>query len=89
MFLLDCREQQEYDLVRIEGSTLLPMSQLAQRQAELAGREHQHTVVVCHLGMRSQRVAAWLREQGFSSVQSLEGGIDAWAAEIDAGMARY
>ncbi len=89
VFLLDCREPEEHDMVRIEGSTLVPMSELVDRQAELAGLENRHTVVVCHYGVRSQRVAAWLRDQGFSEVQSLAGGIDAWAEQIDPQMARY
>ena len=89
VFLLDCREQQEHDLACLEGSTLLPMGELVDRQAELAGLEKRPTVVYCHHGIRSQRVVAWLREQGFSDVLSLAGGIDAWAEEIDPQMARY
>jgi rhodanese-related sulfurtransferase len=65
------------------------MSELVDRQAELAGFENHPPVVYCHHGVRSQRVAAWLREQGFSEVQSLAGGIDAWAEQIDREMARY
>ncbi len=89
LLLVDCREQQEHALGTIPGATLLPMSQLAQRQNELAGQESRPIVVYCHLGIRSQRVAAWLREQGFSEVQSLAGGIDAWAEQIDPQMTRY
>lgn len=89
VFMLDCREQHEYDLVSIKGSTLLPMSELVDRQAELVGLENRHAVVYCHHGIRSLRVAAWLQEQGFSTVQSLAGGIDAWAEQIDPEMARY
>jgi rhodanese-related sulfurtransferase len=89
VFLLDCRDPEEHNMVRIEGSTLVPMSELVDRQAEFAGLENHHTVVYCHHGVRSQRVAAWLREQGFSEVQSLAGGIDAWAEQIDLQMARY
>ena len=89
VFLLDCREPEEHDMVRIEGSTLLPMSELVDRQSELAGQENCPTIVYCHHGLRSQRVAAWLREQGFTAVQSLAGGIDAWAEQIDSEMTRY
>jgi rhodanese-related sulfurtransferase len=89
LLLLDCREQQEHDLASLSDATLVPMSELVDRQSELAGWEDRLTVVYCHHGVRSQRVAAWLREQGFTAVQSLTGGIDAWAAEIDLGMTRY
>jgi rhodanese-related sulfurtransferase len=89
LLLLDCREQQEHDLACIPGSTLLPMSELVDRRSELAGQENGSTIVYCHHGLRSQRVAAWLREQGFTAVQSLAGGIDTWAEEIDPEMTRY
>lgn len=89
VFLLDCRESEEQDVAKIEGSTLLPMSELVDRLAELSGFENRPTAVYCHHGVRSQRVVAWLREQGFSDVQSLAGGIDAWAEQIDPQMARY
>jgi rhodanese-related sulfurtransferase len=35
------------------------------------------------------RVATWLRQQGFSLAQSMAGGIDRWAEEIDRTLARY
>ncbi len=89
ILLLDCREQEEYDLVAIEGATLLPMSQLMGRAGELAGKEADEIYVYCHHGMRSAQVTAWLREQGFEKAYSVAGGIDAWAVEIEPGMARY
>jgi rhodanese-related sulfurtransferase len=89
LLLLDCREQDEHNLVCIKGDTLLPMSELVDRQSELTGQENCPTIVYCHHGLRSQRVAAWLREQGFTAVQSLTGGIDSWAEEIDPEMMRY
>ena len=89
VFLLDFRNPEEHDLANIKVSTLVPMSELVDRQAELAVLENRPTVVYCHHGVRSQRVAAWLREQGFADVQSLVGGIDAWAEQIDPQMARY
>ncbi|WP_425400808.1 rhodanese-like domain-containing protein [Aeoliella sp.] len=87
--LVDCREQHEWDLVRIDGATLLPMSELTTRVGELTGREQQHMVVYCHHGGRSAQVANWLRGQGFTSTQSMAGGIDQWAVEIDPELARY
>lgn len=87
--LLDCREQDEHALVRIEGATLLPMSQIAQRAAELEAHRGKHVIVHCHHGGRSLRVVQWLRQQGFDQAQSMSGGIDQWAAEIEPRMARY
>jgi rhodanese-related sulfurtransferase len=45
--------------------------------------------VHCHHGGRSLRVVRWLREQGFSRAQSMAGGIDQWAVDIDPSLPRY
>lgn len=87
--LLDCRERDEYARVHIAGGHLLPMSELADRVGELGDHKTSEIVVYCHHGGRSLRVTRWLREQGFTQVQSLAGGIDRWAIEIEPGMARY
>lgn len=87
--LLDCRTPDEHATARIGGAMLLPMQELAARVGELAGREQEAIIVHCHHGMRSLRVAAWLREQGFIRAQSMHGGIDAWSAEIDPSVPTY
>ena len=87
--LLDCREQNEFDFVRIEGSTLLPMSEIQQRVAELAEHRDRRIVVHCHHGGRSQQVTAWLRQQGYQDTQNMVGGIDVWSQEIDGSLPRY
>jgi rhodanese-related sulfurtransferase len=87
--LLDCREQNEFDIACIPESVLLPMSQLASRVDELEKHRNSRIVVHCHHGGRSLRVVGWLREQGFPLSQSMAGGIDSWALEIAPGMARY
>ncbi|HEV3006511.1 MAG TPA: rhodanese-like domain-containing protein [Pirellulales bacterium] len=87
--LLDCRELDEHELVRIEGSRLLPMSQLMVRAAELEPYRSHEIVVHCHHGGRSLQVTQWLRQQGYSRVQSMAGGIDRWACEIEPQLARY
>jgi rhodanese-related sulfurtransferase len=87
--LLDVREQEEYDLVRLPGARLLPMSQIQARLDELTPLRQQRIVVHCHHGGRSEQVMHWLRRQGFSRVQNMVGGIDAWAVEIDPALPRY
>lgn len=87
--LIDCREREEYDMVHLQGAVLLPMSEIAARVEELRDNDGEHLIVYCHHGMRSAQVAAWLREQGFADVQSMAGGIDRWAIEIEPGMTRY
>lgn len=86
---VDCREQDEFDRVRIPGTTLLPMSQIQDRLGDLPPDKTARVVVHCHHGGRSLRVAKWLRDQGFASSQSMAGGIDDWAVKIDPSLARY
>jgi adenylyltransferase/sulfurtransferase len=87
--LLDCRESDEHAIAAIDGAWLMPMGEIADRVGELAGYEGRRIVVHCHVGGRSLRVAAWLRQQGFPRAQSMAGGIDQWAAEIEPGVPRY
>jgi rhodanese-related sulfurtransferase len=89
MLLLDCREKDEYALAKIEGATLLPMSELTARIGELEAYRGGDIAVHCHHGGRSLRVVNWLREQGFAKAQSMAGGIDCWAETIDPRVPRY
>ena len=87
--LLDCREQDEHEVAAIAHARLVPMSELVDRVWELVEWQRGEIVVHCHMGMRSLRVANWLREQGFENVHSMAGGIDAWSLEIDSKVPRY
>ena len=87
--LLDCREPDEHALTRIEGAVLIPMRTIPERLAELEPRRGDRIVVHCHHGVRSLRVARFLRERGFAAAQSMAGGIEAWALEIDPSLPRY
>ncbi|NNE01010.1 MAG: rhodanese [Pirellulaceae bacterium] len=87
--LLDVREKDEYETARIDGSVLIPMSELRDRVDELEQHRDRLIVVHCHHGGRSLRVTNALREMGFAKVQNLAGGIDQWSQEIDPSVARY
>ena len=87
--LVDCREPQEHAIAVLPGARLMPMSTIAGRLGDLQGQERAHIVVYCHLGVRSRQVAQWLRQQGYPQAQSLTGGIEQWALEIDPEVPRY
>lgn len=88
--LLDCREADEFAVASLTSATLLPLSELQNLVAELDGWSRDRPIVTyCHHGMRSGQLATWLRQQGFSHVQSMAGGIDQWAVQIDPAMPRY
>ena len=80
--VLDVREPWEFETARIENSKHIPMNDIPARFNQELDAE-KHMVVVCHHGVRSMNVTAWLRKQGFENVQSLRGGIDRWARQID------
>lgn len=85
---IDVREPWEFETARIEGSVLMPMGDVpARAHQELDPDER--LVVLCHHGMRSLNVTVWLRNQGFENVQSLRGGIEAWASQVDPSVGRY
>ncbi|MEZ4713684.1 MAG: rhodanese-like domain-containing protein [Caldilineaceae bacterium] len=92
--LVDVREPPEYAVsIQAENVIYLPLSRLAQYQTdaipdELADKEQQ-IVVFCHHGIRSAQVVMWLRQQGWSNVLNMAGGIEAWATEVDPSVGFY
>lgn len=85
---IDVREPWEFATARIEGSIPMPMGDVpARAHQELDPDER--LVILCHHGIRSMNVAAWLRGQGFEQAQSLRGGISAWSAEVDPAVKQY
>ena len=75
-FILDVREQYEWDEKHIPGATLIPLGELASRVDEVP--EDQEIVVVCRSGNRSQTGRDILLEAGYESVTSMAGGINQW-----------
>jgi len=84
--LLDVREDFEREICHI-GGIHIPMRMIAQHVHQLP--KEKKLVVYCHYGMRSASVIQFLSSQGFTRLYNLEGGIDAWAEEIDPEMERY
>ncbi|VAW96909.1 hypothetical protein MNBD_GAMMA21-2930 [hydrothermal vent metagenome] len=85
--LLDVREPWEYEKCCLEGSELVPMRQILMVADELDPEKE--TVVICHHGIRSRQVAIYLEQQGFNNVINLEGGVQAWAQDVDPTMNKY
>jgi rhodanese-related sulfurtransferase len=87
LFLIDVREPVEFEIARIEGAELFPIT----RMNEWVGliRSDEEIVVICHHGIRSAQVCSFLAQQGFDKVYNLTGGMDAWAEEVNTKMPRY
>ncbi len=90
VWILDVREPREFDICRIPNSTLIPLGDLPKRLAEIpSGPDAPDIVVHCKMGGRSAKAVALLREQGFTRVQNLTGGILAWAGRVDPSLPTY
>ena len=85
--LLDVRQPWEYDICKLDNSVLIPMSTIPANLDKLD--KDRETVVICHHGVRSRRVAYFLEQAGFNKVINLRGGVDGWARDVDKAMATY
>jgi rhodanese-related sulfurtransferase len=77
-YLLDVREQNEWDEVHAQGAHLIPLSEFTQRYTELP--KESEIVVICRSGARSGQAAQFLEQQGYHAV-NLEGGTLRWLEE--------
>jgi rhodanese-related sulfurtransferase len=88
--LLDVREPNEWAVAHIEGALLVPMGSVPQELPKLEEMADQgDLLVVCHHGVRSLQVVAWLRAKGIENCYSVTGGIDRWSTEVDESVPRY
>jgi adenylyltransferase/sulfurtransferase len=85
--VVDVREADEYEIAKVPGVPLLPLSELSNRFTELDPNTQYY--LHCKVGMRSLQALGFLRQQGFKYVKSVKGGINAWSEEIDRNVPRY
>ncbi len=85
--VVDVREQDEFEIAKVDGTTLVPLSQIEQRFTELD--PNQTIYLHCKAGVRSLKALGFLREQGFKYLKSVKGGITAWSEEIDPNVPKY
>lgn len=95
LVILDVREPVEVEQVKLEDGRVqyLPLSRLAYEGPQALPPDVQdqqaEIVVMCHHGLRSLDVTAWLLKQGWQQVSSLRGGIDAYALQVAPEIGRY
>lgn len=88
--LIDVREPEELALARIAGSEAIPMQSIpAEIQHLEALADEKDLLFLCHHGVRSLQVAAWMREHGVENSFSVAGGIDRWSVDVDPNVPRY
>jgi rhodanese-related sulfurtransferase len=85
--LLDVREAWEFETCRITGSQSMPMRGVPARYQEL--KRDEDIVMICHHGARSFQAGMFLEQMGFTSISNLQGGVAAWARDVDPAMPTY
>ena len=85
--IIDVREPAEFDICRIPGAVLIPLSQLRSHVRDLD--LSQEIVVHCKAGGRSANATAYLRRAGFTRARNLTGGILAWIDQVDPSQPKY
>lgn len=83
MYLVDVREPSEFEVSRISGATLVPKGAILDRSALDALPRDRRLVLYCRSGVRSAAALASLKAEGFSDAVHVDGGIMAWARDVD------
>jgi rhodanese-related sulfurtransferase len=87
LVLLDVREPDELAHASLPDAVHIPMREIPVRFHELDPARV--IAVLCHHGGRSERVANFLTLQGYEQVYNVDGGIEAYARDVDASIPRY
>jgi adenylyltransferase/sulfurtransferase len=87
--LVDVREPAEHDIVRIPGSVLVPKEQILRGAALPELPQDRRIVLHCRSGARSAEVLEVLRGAGFRDAVHVDGGVLAWAEQIDPSLPTY
>ena len=80
--MIDVREPYEYEMSNI-GALHIPLGTLPQKLGELEEYKNKEVVMICRSGARSANATNYLTQNGFPDVANLNGGMKAWAAEVD------
>jgi sulfur-carrier protein adenylyltransferase/sulfurtransferase len=85
--LVDVREPAEYEIVKIPGSVLIPKGEIPAHLSELP--QDKPVVLYCKTGVRSAEALATLKGAGFSTAKHIQGGVTAWANQVDKSLPVY
>ncbi len=85
--LIDVREPHELAISHIKGAQNIPLGELAGQLSKLDSSDE--IVLFCKSGTRSRRALELLTSAGFRKVKNLQGGINAWARDVDKSLPVY
>lgn len=81
--MVDVREPFEWNMQHLPGVHKISMGDIPAKLGEMEAWRDQELVIICRSGGRSGRITEYLRQQGFSNVRNLMGGMLAWKKEVD------
>lgn len=87
--LIDVREPVEYQINRIEGAKLVPQSTIDSGEGLAKLPQDRMSVLYCKTGIRSAEALSTLKKAGFANAVHLQGGIVAWAKQMQPDMVMY
>lgn len=87
--LIDVREPVEFDIVHLDGAQLIPQSSINSGEGLAKLPADRMPVLYCKTGVRSAQALAVVRQAGFSDAVHLQGGIVAWAQQMQPDMILY
>ena len=86
---IDVREDVELEFGVIDGAMHIPVQSVPGQLNELEQYKDETVVLLCRSGRRSDQVGGFLEEMGFKDVINLDGGMNAWAVDVDTSMTVY
>ncbi|MFZ0905389.1 MAG: adenylyltransferase/sulfurtransferase MoeZ [Mycobacterium sp.] len=87
--LIDVREPVEWDINHIDGAQLIPKSSISSGEGLAKVPQDRMPVLYCKTGVRSAEALAALKKAGFADAVHLQGGIVAWAKQMQPDMVMY
>jgi molybdopterin/thiamine biosynthesis adenylyltransferase/rhodanese-related sulfurtransferase len=89
VFLVDVREPAEYEIVKIPGSVLIPNRDILSGDALSQLPQDKPVVLYCRTGVRSAEALAAVKAAGFRDAVHVQGGVTAWATQVDPSLPTY
>ena len=86
---LDVREDIELEFGVIDGAIHIPMQSVPGQLNELEKHKNDTVVLICRSGRRSEQIGQFLEQMGFTDLINLDGGMNAWATDVDTSMTVY
>ncbi len=88
-YLVDVREPVEYEIVKIPGGVLVPKDRILSGEALAELPQDKPLVLYCKTGIRSAEALAAVKAAGFRDAVHVQGGVTAWATQVDSSLPTY